>query len=235
MKIAVLSDIHGNVYALKSVLEDAKSHGIQKILVLGDIVGYYYHPGAVLDLLSEWDYSFIRGNHEDMLSAILNGHADEDLILKKYGTAHFKAAKELTAIQIDLLTQSPEQLVLQLDGVDILMCHGSPWNHNTYLYPDSPLELLERCNVKNIDFVFIGHSHYAFQHQTSGSLLINAGSVGQSRKQGGIAQWVMLDTISKKTSFMASAYNVKPLLAEVNSIDPGHAYLAKILTRANEI
>jgi len=235
MKIAILSDIHGNIYALRSVLADAKALGVEKILVLGDIVGYYYYPGEVLDLLSNWDYTFIRGNHEDILSAILHGKADEALIFKKYGSAHFKAAKELTEAQIAFLTQSPEQLVLQLDGVNILMCHGTPWDHNAYLYPDSPVTLLEKCNIKDMDFVFIGHSHYAFQHITSGSVLINAGSVGQSRKKGGLAQWVLLDTMSSKADFMTSAYNVKPLLADIDFIDPGHAYLSKILTRANEV
>jgi len=54
MKIAVISDIHGNHYALSSVLDDCKKNEIELLFVLGDIVGYYYHPEIVLEMLKDW-------------------------------------------------------------------------------------------------------------------------------------------------------------------------------------
>ena len=72
MKIAILADIHGNHYALLQVLRKAKQLKVEKILILGDLIGYYYYPEKVLEMLSEWDCKFIKGNHEDLLKEILN-------------------------------------------------------------------------------------------------------------------------------------------------------------------
>jgi predicted phosphodiesterase len=65
--------------------------------------------------------------------------------------------------------------------------HGAPWDNNQYLYPDSTAQLLNQCNDPDANFVLIGHSHYSFGCKTRDSILLNAGSVGQSRKNGGIA------------------------------------------------
>ena len=62
MKIAIISDIHGNYEALFSVLEKAKKESVEHLLILGDIVGYYYHPDKVLNLLAQWSYDMIKGN-----------------------------------------------------------------------------------------------------------------------------------------------------------------------------
>ena len=70
MKIAVLSDIHGNNFALDDVLKECKLENVEKLLILGDIVGYYYHPELVLKMLSEWEYEIIKGNHEVILQEL---------------------------------------------------------------------------------------------------------------------------------------------------------------------
>ena len=64
MKVGIISDIHGNHYALEEVLKVAIREGVEKLLVLGDIVGYYYHPEIVLEMLYKWSYEIIKGNHE---------------------------------------------------------------------------------------------------------------------------------------------------------------------------
>jgi predicted phosphodiesterase len=64
MKIGVISDIHGNYDALVQVLKKAKIEGVAHLLLLGDIVGYYYHPDKILNALSEWSFDMIKGNHE---------------------------------------------------------------------------------------------------------------------------------------------------------------------------
>jgi predicted phosphodiesterase len=86
LKIAVISDIHGNSYALNAVLEDAKLNKVERLFILGDIVGYYYSPQIVLDLLSEWHYDIIIGNHENILEALLTGRIPHEDIISKYGS-----------------------------------------------------------------------------------------------------------------------------------------------------
>lgn len=94
MKIGVISDIHGNHYALQEVLKVAKIEGIEKLLVLGDIVGYYYHPEIVLEMLSDWDCEIIKGNHEELLQALYEDKIDGEILKKKYGKGHEEALKK---------------------------------------------------------------------------------------------------------------------------------------------
>ena len=89
MKIAILSDIHGNHFALKSVLKEASNYDVQKFLILGDIVGYYYSPDLVLKLLSNWDCHIIKGNHEDIFLKAANDNDYLELITTKFDDFSF--------------------------------------------------------------------------------------------------------------------------------------------------
>ena len=72
MKVAVLSDIHGNYDAFKEVLKKAEQEGVKHLLILGDIVGYYYSPQKILKSLSDWSFDMIKGNHEDILGSLIS-------------------------------------------------------------------------------------------------------------------------------------------------------------------
>lgn len=231
MKVAIIADIHGNCYALEEVLKVAKKEKVEKLLVLGDLVGYYYHPDKVLELLCNWNFELIRGNHEDLLTAMLQGHIKENELHKKYGSGHRMAAEKLTTTQINDITTVPVSYKITVGGVRFHMYHGSPWDHNHYLYPDAAAEMLDMCNDEETDFVLIGHSHYPFVYRNTNSTLVNAGSVGQSRIMGGVANWVLIDTANKSLQMKATPYKTKELLAEVNKIDPDINYLKEILTR----
>ena len=231
MKVAVISDIHGNSYALEQVLKTAQKEKVSKLLVLGDLVGYYYHPDKILDMLSNWDCELIRGNHEDLLAAMLEGHVAESELRIKYGSGHRMAAEKLNATQLDQITKAAVSKKVTINGVHFAMYHGSPWDHDKYLYPDTATETLEQCNDETADFVLIGHSHYAFLHRNTSSTLINVGSVGQSRSMGGVANWTLIDTTNKSIQMKSTPYDTKQLLAEVNQIDPAINYLKEILTR----
>lgn len=231
MKLAIISDIHGNSYALEQVLASAKKEKAEKLLVLGDIVGYYYHPDKVMSMLSEWDHRLIRGNHENYLAAILNGTMQEEELRKKYGSGHKMAIQKIpTETAVKLIT-APEKLKVEFDSVKFLMCHGSPWDADHYLYPDAKPEVLEKCDRSDVDFVLAGHSHYQFMHRNQHSTFINVGSVGQSRTVGGIANWVMVNTTNKSVEMKATPYDTTALEKEVDLIDPNVAYLKEILKR----
>ncbi len=89
MKIGVLSDIHGNHYALKAVLEEARRCGVEYLFILGDLVGYYYYPDEVLKLLEDWPKEVIQGNHEEMLKEVLNKETEKETVRKKYGMVFY--------------------------------------------------------------------------------------------------------------------------------------------------
>ncbi|MFM2360571.1 MAG: hypothetical protein RLY16_2564, partial [Bacteroidota bacterium] len=192
MKIAILSDIHGNHYALKAVLDACKKEGVEQLFVLGDLVGYYYNPANVLELLADWPHHLIKGNHEVILQDLSLGKLDATALRLKYGSGHQIALQQLTEAQQNYLYNLPEQLDISTNGVNFQLNHGTPWSIDTYLYPDASSENINRCHSVNHDFVLIGHSHYAFCHRGEKSTLINSGSVGQSRQKGGLANWTLV-------------------------------------------
>jgi putative phosphoesterase len=231
MKVAILSDIHGNHFALEAVLKDCKNLQIDHLLVLGDIVGYYYHPEIVLELLSHFPYDIIKGNHENILQDLSEGKIEGQQLKNKYGSGHEMALKNLDAKTLNWLFSLPDQKFVTLDKVSFQMSHGSPWDPNYYLYPTEEKALLDKCNVSNCDFVLVGHSHYAFSYRCEESTLINCGSVGQSRQRGGMAHWASVSTENKVFQLNATPYDASQLIKEVNLMDSEDSYSSKILSR----
>ena len=88
MKVAVISDIHGNYDALVKVLEECKERNIEKYLFLGDYVGYYYEPKKVWDKICQLNGIKIKGNHEDLLKDSITSKVRMRQIKDKYGIGH---------------------------------------------------------------------------------------------------------------------------------------------------
>lgn len=231
MKVGIISDIHGNHYALAEVLKAAAKQGVEKLLFLGDIVGYYYHPEKCLKMLSDWPHEIIKGNHEEILQDLYNNKIDSETVKGKYGSAHNLALNNLDEKTLKWLFNLPIQKSVTIDGISFQMNHGSPWSIDEYIYPDAPVEKLDECNSDDHDFVLIGHTHYQFSFQCKKSMLINCGSVGQSRQKGGIANWAIADTKDKSIEMKATPYDTSELLNEIQKIDPDFDYLSKVLTR----
>ena len=231
MKIAVISDIHGNHDALVEVLKNAKKKRVEHLLVLGDIVGYYYHPDKILDLLSDWSFDIIKGNHENILENLRDDSSLSETIRLKYGNGHQDAINKLTNRQLDFLKNLPETKSVKFDDTSLLMCHGSPWSNDYYIYPDCKKKIIEKCDSIAHDFVLIGHSHYAFSAKNTSSILINPGSVGQSRQTGGKEFWCIIYKINNSFQMMSTDYDTNKLLSEVKEKDPEIKYLTEILKR----
>ena len=234
MKIAILSDIHGNDTALKAVLMEIDKIGVDKILFLGDYVGYYCSPDIIFNLIKDYDKELIKGNHELLLEQALDNHERALAIQKKYGSGIEYAKKTLSAEQINYLIKLPEKKYLKIDGLKILMCHGSPWYVAEYIYPDALEARKQQCLETEADFVFIGHAHRSFIYEQGDKVLVNVGSVGQNRSGGGIASWGLLDTEKKICVIKESCYDIEPLIRQINEIDPDQKYLTNVLRRENK-
>ncbi len=231
MKIAVISDIHGNYDALVEVLKKAKKEGVEHLLILGDIVGYYYHPDKILNILTEWSFDIIKGNHENILEDLIASPSLGESIRLKYGSGHQEAMDKLSSQQLDFLRDLPETKSVQIDAVSILMSHGSPWSNDFYVYPDCDKDIIKKCDSTEHDFVLIGHSHYAFAIKNTYSILINPGSVGQSRQTGGKASWCIINTVNGCFQMLSTDYNVENLINEIAERDGDIEYLTKVLRR----
>jgi putative phosphoesterase len=233
MKIAVLSDIHSNKYALARVLIRVKELDVKKILILGDFIGYYYDPDKILDMLSLWDCEFIQGNHERMFLKSLDDIGYSKILIKKYGTGFKEAEKKLNQNQIQFIRELPETRKIILDDIVILMCHGTVSDPDDYLYPDSKLDILNDNIIDGVDYVLTGHTHHRLQYFYNNTSVINFGSVGQSRETGGIAEWGIIDTENKVIRCMSTLYNQGELANLVERNDPNLLSLKDVLYRNN--
>lgn len=231
MKIAIISDIHGNDEALEEVLKKARKEKVEHLLILGDIVGYYYHPDKVLALISEWSFDMIKGNHEKILESLIVDPSLAETIRLKFGSGHHEAIIKLSKEQLAFLHNLPETKTVKFGNVSILMSHGSPWSNDFYIYPDCENNVLLNCDSKLHDFVLIGHSHYSFAIKNLNSVLINPGSVGQSRQAGGKASWAIMDTANSCFQLVTTDYSTKKLKKEIQEKDSDIPYLTEILER----
>ena len=231
MKVAVISDIHGNYDALVKVLEECKERNIEKYLFLGDYVGYYYEPKKVWDKICQLNGIKIKGNHEDLLKDSITSKVRMRQIKDKYGIGHQLAQNQLVEEEIEQLYSLPEKKRIQIKNFNFELNHGSPWNQNAYLYPDTDPQIFEKANHSEIDFVLVGHSHYPFIKKLSHSTIINPGSVGQNRQKGGVANWALIDLNELKIEIISTKYPVESLAEKVKTLDPDKPYNYSILFR----
>lgn len=171
MKIAVISDIHGNIPALEAVLSDIKARNIQKIFCLGDLAGKGPDSALAVDIIREDCESIVKGNWDYYLtekkSDMLLWHQDQ-------------LGRERLAFMKDL----PEYLEFYMSGKLIRLCHASPHNlhYRTYVCTDwderlrlfEPTKTLDRYS----DVIGYGDIHGAYVEFKRGKTFFNTGSVG---------------------------------------------------------
>jgi predicted phosphodiesterase len=166
-----------------------------------------------------------------MLEGLIDQSMSEDLVKKKYGSALGIAMRTLSSDILKLIKNQKRSMRLRIDGVNVLLAHGSPWSTDQYIYPDASKELIDQCDSDELDYVFLGHTHYPFICQAQHALIVNPGSVGQSRVCGGVADWGILNTNNNVYTPKHTPYNVKQLSELVEKTDPDVPYLRDILYR----
>jgi putative phosphoesterase len=230
MKIALLSDIHGNSAALRATLDEARKSGAERLLILGDLVGYYYDIRGVLDQLADWPRAIIGGNHEDWLARTCTDDAAAAAYRAKYGSALDVARETLSRQEINWLTTLTPRLSTRIDGIAFELCHGAPDDRDRYVYPTATESELAACEIAG-HMVLMGHTHYPMISLRRTCTLVNPGSVGQARDLGGFAAWMLLDTATGTIAPRRTAYDTYDLIAETRRRDPQLAYLSEILSR----
>jgi len=231
VKIALMGDIHGNDLALQAVLDAAVSAHVEKLLLTGDLIGYYFAPLRVLELLNSWSYEVVRGNHEEMLGRARADFLYLSTINARYGSGVEIALNQLNKKQLDELCALPHPLELEIDGVRVLLCHGSPWDLDQYLYPDAFQGMFADLSLLNYDLIVMGHTHYPMQRQIMNTLVVNPGSVGQPRNHQPGAHWALFDTDNRCLEFRHEQYDSSRLEYDCRQRHPELPYLAEVLTR----
>jgi putative phosphoesterase len=183
MLIALLSDIHGNLPALKAAVVDAKTRGVMQIICAGDIIGYGPFPNEVCEYLKTNEIKSISGNYDiKVLDVIEHGKSAVDSLQKKKRELVIWTAKHLGKTAQRFLRDLPVSLEEELPGGrKLLVVHGSPISNDDDIYPSiTPKGLETKLNNTRPDILVCGHTHIPFVKKVGGMLVVNCGSAGQS-------------------------------------------------------
>ena len=228
MRILLLSDIHANLEALEASLAAAPS--FDKVVNLGDIVGYGASPNEVTARSRELGETFVRGNHDKAVTGLL----DLDDFNPMAASAALWTRNSLAPENLDWLRALPHGPVSLPDFTDVQLVHGSPNDEDEYVVSlgDALAPLITLANP----LTFFGHTHlqggffvndssadgFRPEYQTAGQAesvafqlkphtryLINPGSVGQPRDGDWRAAFALFDTDAQVVHFHRTPYNLK--------------------------
>ncbi len=206
MRIAVISDIHGNLTALETVLADIRSRGADEIVCLGDVVGYGPRPQECLHAVRETCAVAVLGNHDATVIDTLTHYPEMSRVAQKgieYSMARLDDADR------DILRGLPTRLVLPEAG--ICLAHGSYAKDDVWTYvEDEDLMAEEFAGLpEGIRVCLVGHTHVPLVFGDKEGLrerlsdrmplnederfVINVGSVGQPRDGDCRARYGLLE------------------------------------------
>ena len=251
MSLAVISDIHGNLEALKAVLADIDQRGVTQIVCLGDVIGYGPQPAECLDLVMDSCSLCLMGNHD---YAVLyepynfNIGAESACYWTRMQLEDEKDASRRDrrwdflgnlAIKHAIQSEIPRQ-------GEMVFVHGSPRRPiNEYVFPDDVYtnpgkihSLFERFGK----LCFVGHTHvpgvffdtpdfYSPDelenvHSISEKYkaMVNVGSVGQPRDRDNRASYVVVD--DEDVTFVRVPYDVDAVVEKIHTVSELDEYLA---------
>ncbi len=237
MRQALISDIHSNLEALTTVLGDIAKQKIDRIVCLGDIVGYGPNPCECLDLIIDKADLTILGNHDQ--AALFDPDGFNPVALKAiYWTRdvldHAPGRASVVNRRWDFLSELPKK---RQEG-DILFVHGSPRDPtNEYVFPETIYDqnrmkiLFDQ--IKHLSFQ--GHTHMPGVFTTDGEfvspeecnykyqygdekIMVNVGSVGQPRDEDPRACYVVLDDRKQEIEFRRLEYDLESTIQKIYDI-----------------
>lgn len=183
MKVAILSDIHANWQALEAVVEDFKKQGCEKVLCLGDLAMAGPQPRMVVDYIrNQKDWTVIQGNTDKLIGYFSPQIVDQvKKVFPVMANALLDDVLYLEDDKKEYLKNLPAKKELELEGVKVLMVHGSPRKNNEDIMPNMPLAKIEEIiDGTTADLIFCGHTHVPCGYQTNNKqTVVNVGSVGR--------------------------------------------------------
>ncbi len=204
VKIAVLSDVHANLQALKRVIQDAEERGVDVFLNAGDSVGFGAYPNEVVELLSEKNVLSVLGNFDCEVIEGKTKHKGGKNVAVKF------TQKELAKSCEYYLNALPRELRFEVAGKKLLVTHGSPESIEEHIYNDTSVERFKTLGKKaKADLIIVGHSHEQFWKQVNGVSFVNPGSVGRPDNGNPQAAYAVLSFNPFKVELVRLDYNVE--------------------------
>lgn len=218
MIIAIISDVHANLEALSTVLEDVRRQGAERLWCLGDVVGYGADPNAVCDRIAAAADSAIAGNHD--WAAV--GRIDGESFNSAAATAIEWTARQLSETSRAWLAALP---LVRIEG-EARLVHATPSEPAAWRYALSLGDAEAEMQAYQEPLCLIGHSHFPATYEYDGTrtrhladervalvpgrrYLVNVGSVGQPRDGDPRASYLLYDTEGGQLARRRLEYDVE--------------------------
>lgn len=211
MKLALVSDVHANVVALRAVLENMDQRGADVVLSAGDVIGYYPYPVETIAMFRERRIISIQGNHDR--AVLTAGDIHFNLAA---ASAIMWTAEHIDQASRDFLRGLPRSLHIERDGVRVAIYHGAPFDDDHYVFEDEvDKELLDlaRC-----DLLVLGHTHVPYIRRYASGTIVNPGSVGQPRDGDPDACYAIFDTDRRRATLHRVAYDLDEVMERTLSV-----------------
>lgn len=239
-RLAVMSDPHSNLEALRSVLEDIDSHEVDEVLCLGDLIGYGPQPQECCDLIRERGVTLLQGNHEQGLINIHHLHGFN----QPARDALRKTREMITDETYEWLVSHPKSLVKH----GCRFVHGLPPNSVTeyiWKYENTMSDVFARYPE---GVCFVGHTHDLMRYEfPSGSVptrhdlnegdtpldptarhIINVGAVGQPRDGNNNAKYALYDTDSHMVTMRFIPYDIEKTAKRIRACGLHRAFADRL-------
>jgi diadenosine tetraphosphatase ApaH/serine/threonine PP2A family protein phosphatase len=234
MRYLVLSDIHANMQAFEAVLDASRALRHDRLLVLGDLVGYGADPNAVVDKVRDLaPHALIRGNHDKVGSGLESPEGFNAVARNAIRWTY----ETLTPANREWLAALPAGPVMVDDVIEI--CHGTPFDEDAYVFDD--LDALRALHAAERPLCLFGHTHvqigYALRADQftlttldddrplvmplveGTQYLLNPGSVGQPRDGDPRAGFGLVDTETREMIVYRIEYPIEQ--AQKRIVDEG--------------
>ncbi|MDZ7815147.1 MAG: metallophosphoesterase family protein [Planctomycetota bacterium] len=217
MKVAVISDIHGNFDALEAVLADLDKRGYDLLVCLGDVVGYGAEPNECVEALRERNARVLAGNHDHAATGLLNLE-----FFNEYAKLAAEWTREqLSSANVEFLRSAP--FVEHYPG--FCATHSTLHSPELFNYILTLLDARLTFDVLDKPVCFIGHSHMAvtffstdpitysmsniFEVSQELKMVVNVGSVGQPRDEIPMASYAIYDCDERVIQMYRTEYDIE--------------------------
>jgi predicted phosphodiesterase len=234
MRIALISDIHANVPALRAVLDDIGVRAdVDATYHLGDLVGYAPWPNETVSLLSGSRVEGIAGNYDSTVATDYKhcGCKYEDPRQEELSHLSYEwTRKHCSAETKQLLGSLPFRLDLRPNGghqpgPTVILVHGTPTLNTLYWTEDRPdsfcLKMAEAAGAREGDVICFGHTHKPWHREVEGIHFVNTGSVGRPKDGDWRAGYVILQAGGESPSveFARVEYDLRATMDAILASD----------------